>query len=197
MSQQSRAPQPAVTAVVARYAEMAHARRAFNALQNHGVDGSDIRLAGHEAQASKRRAEAPGAFEDFDERLVRHVGPRVALGAAAGGLLGVALGLVGAAVIAAIIEVDAALALFVLTMLIFAGIGAALGAFITFERTVGYDDTWELTLDETTDHGVWIVVRVRGDGDGSQIVKALERHAPPASVEMRQATPEGTHTVRW
>ena len=196
MSQQVNGPRPSDTTVMARYQGMSEARRAFNALQNHGVDASDIRLAGYEAEASRQRAEAPGAFEGVDERTVRHLGPRVVLGGAVGGVLGAALGLAVGAAIAGIVDVDATVALFALTTLVLAALGSALGVFITFERSVGYDDTWELTLDESGG-GVWIAVRVRGDGEGSQVLRALERDAPSLSVEVRETIPEGMHTVRW
>lgn len=190
-------PQPTGTTVLARYAGMAEARRAFNALQNHGVDASDIRLAGREAEASRRQVEAPGAYQDVDRRMVRHVGPRVVLGGLSGALVGAAFGLVFAAAVTAAVDVDASGWLFVFTMGFFAALGSALGAFITFERSVGYDDTWELTLGDETGDGVWVAVRVHREDDASEIVDTLRRDEPALGVEVRRTAPEGVHTVRW
>ena len=185
------------TAVVARYPSLDDARRAFLALQNHGVDAADIRLAGSEAEDSVRRVEREGPREQLDGRVLGHVAPRVALGAIVGALVGAAVGAGIAALGVAVFDLDAEPAMFVLIALAFAALAAALGAFLTFERSVGYDDTWELTLDDDSGRGVAVAVRVRDEDESIQVVSVLGRDRPPDSVEIRRATPDGMHVVRW
>jgi hypothetical protein len=182
-------------AVIGRAADLAHARTVFSALQNAGVDASDIRLAGDAVNDAQREAQGDDGRHRVDERTVQHVGRRAAAGAIAGALLG---GVAGCVVGGVLVAVDA------ITWLVFAIVaivpmllGAVFGAFVSVERTAGYDDTWELTFTDGAHEGaVWVVARAADDDAVARIQRAFTAQGVSASEE-QQVEDSDAHTAHW
>jgi hypothetical protein len=131
---------------------MTDARAAIEALENKGIDGSDIVLAGRVAH----EASAPGDEEPTDERMTRHVGSRVITGAVIGGSIGAAVGAALGLLVTVVSSVDAS----VIFGSVLAGllIGAIAGTFVSFERGVGHSESWELTFHDPASGAVWVTI---------------------------------------
>ena len=160
-------------AVVARYADLATARRAVETLENKGVDGDDIVLAGWRARAARRSGHVSAA----DRELVRYVARKAVLGIAVGAVVGVIVGALAGAVIAwawsgsgfpgwGVLIGAGALAI--------AALGSRVGAMVDVERHAGFSDAWGLTLQDVPDGSVWILLF----DDSSTARVAIETTAP-------------------
>lgn len=181
--------------VVGRAADLPHARMIFSALQNAGIDASDIRLAGAAADAAQESTRTERGRREVDERAAKHIGQRAAAGTIAGALLGA---LVGGTVAGVLVAVDAigwlvfAIVGFVLLLL-----GGMLGALVSVERTSGYDDTWELTFAGDAPTGaVWVVARAEDDESAARIRDLFTREGVSGSEE-RQVEETDAHFARW
>jgi hypothetical protein len=180
--------------VVGRAPDLDHARQVFQELQNHGVDASDMRLAGKAAERAERRTRDDVARERLDARTTQHVGRQVSLGALVGALAGGAVGAVGGLLVTSG-DVGENLALFLVIVLVFGGLGAWVAAIVNATRSMGYDDTWQLTFDDS-DGSTWIAVRVR-DGGAVTTTRELLAREGITDVEEHTAQTRGAHTVRW
>jgi hypothetical protein len=134
--------------LAARFRDMTDARAAIEALENQGVDGSDIVLAGRVAH----EASTPGDEEPTDERIIRHVGSRVVAGAAIGAAVGAVLGV--------LVTVASSVDSSVVFGSVLAGllIGGIAGTFVSFERGVGHSESWELTFHDPASGAVWVTI---------------------------------------
>jgi len=188
------------TIVLARFDDAEPVRKAFTELQNHGVDAADIRVGGERAESMQSATQREAGRERLDHQLEGFVTRRVITGAAIGAALGALTGAVVAltAVNVADIDSNARPLLFILLVLAIAVIGATLGAFLLVERSVGYDDTWQLTLDTDGDGRTWIAVRVSDDDAREAVLTRLrEMSPPPSEVDVHTGRPDGAHTVQW
>jgi hypothetical protein len=182
-------------AVIGRAADLAHARTVFSALQNTGVDASDIRLAGVAVSDAQHEAQRDAGRQQIDERTLQHVGRRAAGGAVAGALLG---GLAGCVVGGVLVAVDAiSWLVFAIVVVVPVLLGAVFGAFVSVERTAGYDDTWELTFTDGAHLGaVWVVVRAEDDDAVDRIQRTFTAQGVSASEE-QQVEDADAHTAHW
>lgn len=182
-------------AVIGRAADLAHARTVFSALQNAGVDASDIRLAGVAVTDAQQEAQGDDGRHRVDERTVQHVGRRALGGAIAGALLG---GVAGCVVGGVLVAVDAiSWLVFAIVAIVPMLLGAVFGAFVSVERTAGYDDTWELTFGDGAHEGaVWVVARAADDDAAARIQRAFTAQGVSASEE-HQIEDSGAHTATW
>src|SRR5437763_14393868 len=78
--------------VVATYADMAAARKAFGALEAAGVDGDDMSLLGPHADAAAAELETRERDAHLGGDVGQHVAKGGAIGSAAGALAGGAAG---------------------------------------------------------------------------------------------------------
>jgi hypothetical protein len=170
--------------VVGRAPDLEHARSIFDELQHHGVDANDLKLD-------------DAARELLDARAVGHVGRRVGGGAVAGALAGGLVGAVGGFLVTSG-DVGSSPTLFLVVTLVFAALGAWVTATVAATRSMGSDDTWQLTFDDSTprDDGTWIAVRVHDDTDVAEARDVFAQEGV-TTVEEHLATTHGEHTVRW
>jgi hypothetical protein len=180
--------------VVGRAPDLDHARDVFQQLQNHGVDAADLRLAGKAAERAQRRTHEGDARSRIDNRTARHVGRSVGLGAVIGGLAGAVVGIIGGLLVTGG-DVGDSPALFGVIVFVFAGLGAWASAIVSATRSMGYDDTWQLTFDDS-DGSTWVAVRVR-DGAAVRATRDLLVREGITDVREQSAVPKGEHTVRW
>lgn len=189
-----------VTVVLARFDQAEPIRRAFTELQNHGVDAADIRIGGERAEAMQSATQHEAGREHLDHELEGFVTRRVAIGASLGAVAGAVVGVAAAwlGISLADLQPKTRPLVFLLVVLALAVIGAALGAFLSVERSVGYDDTWQLTLDTGHGQGTWIAVRVSDDRARDSVLERLRRMRPaPSNVEVQSGRLDGAHTVQW
>jgi hypothetical protein len=191
---------PEMTVVLARFEDAEIIRRAFTQLQNHGVDAADIRIGGVRAEEVQASTREEGSRARLDHRLEGFVTRRAITGASIGAALGAVLGTMVAfgAVNLGDLRSDQRLPVFLLVVLALAVIGAVLGGFVLVERSVGYDDTWQLTLDIGSEEGAWIAVRVADAAAQEAVLGQLREMTPaPSKVDVHAARTDGAHTVQW
>lgn len=182
-------------AVIGLAADLAHARTVFSALQNAGVDASDIHLAGVAVTDAQHETQGDEARRRVDDRTVRHVGRRALGGAITGALLGA---LAGCAIGGVLVAVDAiGWLVFAILVVVPVLLGAVFGAFVSVERGAGYDDTWELTFGDGAHEGaVWVVARAADDHAVAGIQRAFTAQGVSASEEHRIKHSDA-HTADW
>ena len=178
---QRRAPdRQGAPAAMARYATLGDAREAIEMLEANGVDGVDIVLAGWRAQAAERsqRKGAP------DGQFVRYMTRDVLRGSLIGGMAGLLIGAIVGSIAIAVWpgELNSWGLVLALCVGFGTGLGALVGAFLDFERHVGFSDAWSLTLQDIPDGSIWVLLF----DDGDKAREALLRTTP---VELR-ASPE-------
>jgi hypothetical protein len=185
-----------VRVVVGRAPDLQHARTIFEELQHHGVDAADLKL-GAADRGPEHHTRGDGARGQPDVRTVDHVGRRVGGGAVVGALGGGLVGAIGGFLVTSG-DVGSHLTLFLVVTLVFAALGAWVAATVTATRSMGYDDTWQLTFDDATrrDDGTWVAVRVHDD---TEVAEARDVFAQEGitTVEEHLATTHGERTVRW
>ena len=158
----------AVPTLAARFESPDQARAAIERLENSGIDGTDIELLGSGADAARR----PGDPGPQDRRMARYLATRVAsgavVGAIGGALLGVIVGVVLALVFGAGGAVVASCAVFGVV------VGSTVGAFVRFERNVGFANDWSATFVDTRGKPLWVAVRARDDSSFDRARNALQ-----------------------
>ena len=158
----------AVPTLAARFESPEQARAAIERLENSGIDGTDIELLGSGADTA-RRPRDPGPQ---DRRMARYLAPRVAsgavVGAIAGGLLGVVVGLL----LALVFDTGGAVVAYCGVFGVIAG--STVGAFVRFERNVGFSNDWSATFVDTRGKPLWVAVRARDDSSFDRARNALQ-----------------------
>jgi hypothetical protein len=143
-------------ALLARYRSPREARRAIEALEDHGVDGNDIELVGESAVLAERAVERRSA----DRRVLRHTVPRIAAGIVVGAVAGALFGFV--AVSAALVlwpgDVEQEGWVLALPVALCSVVTGILGAFFVVERRTGFSESWPLTLETAMNQPVWLAV---------------------------------------
>jgi hypothetical protein len=188
------------TAVVARFRASEDARAAYTSLQNAGIDAADIRVGGRLADEVESDTMLERQREQLDRRLGAFVTRSVVVGALLGALVGGVLGVAGGFVAAAIADVSDSrrTLLFVVIVVALAALGSVLGALLSVERTVGFDDTWQLTLDAQHEGDMWLAVRVADEDAKAAVLEAFGGMDPaPVNVQERTTSPEGANTASW
>jgi hypothetical protein len=188
------------TAVVARFRGSDDARAAYTSLQNAGIDAADIRVGGRLADEVESDTMLERQREQLDHRLGAFVTRSVVVGALLGALVGAVLGIVGGFVATAIADVsDTRRALlFAVIVVALGALGSVLGALLSVERTVGFDDTWQLTLDDRHEGDLWLAVRVADDEAKAAVLDAFRGMDPaPVDVQERTTSPEGANAASW
>lgn len=179
--------------MVGRASDLHHARQAYTSLQNHGIDASDLKIAGETAVEAQGSTMSKPRRAQIDRRMVEFLGIRVAGGAVAG-----ALGVAGiAAAVGAILVATDTIAWPLFGAIVAAAFffGGTFGAFVSMERSTGYTDTWELTFDD--DEGAaWVAVRVRDDTAAQRVRHLLEHHGIEVS-EDRLAEDDRLYVAHW
>jgi hypothetical protein len=174
---------PGGYAVLGEYTDMAGARRAIDALQFNGVEAGNIALLGAAAKAV-READARTNMADRDTPLIWRILWRGFLWSIAGGVLGVALGLVLTLSGVEVFGGDNA-ALQIASWAMFAHVAGALwGAY----AAISSGGAWEATFLAADVEGRVIVgVRAAPGADAERIARimrekdAVRVSAPPAA----------------
>jgi hypothetical protein len=167
----------AVPTLAARFESPEQARAAIARLENSGIDGTDIELLGSGADAA-RRPRDPGLQ---DSRFTRYVVPRVLWGLVIGGAAGLAVGAVVGAIVSAVFDASIGVAVYIAVFGVFAG--STIGAYVRYERNVGFSNDWSATFVDTHGKPLWVAVRARDEStfdrarDALQTVDAIEIRA--------------------
>jgi outer membrane lipoprotein SlyB len=170
--------------LAARFASMEDARHAIQELENAGIDGDDIELAG----AGTERARRPKSPTMEDRRAGRYVAPRVAVGTVVGGVGGAVVG--AAAGLAIWLGFSMSAALIFLCALAGAFIGSVVGTYIRFERTVGFSQSWSLTFAADDGAGpLWVTVHVTA-ADRVDLARRVLEGAHPLELRSNGAGDE-------
>jgi hypothetical protein len=180
--------------VVGRAPDLDHARHVFQELQNHGIDAADLRLAGSAARRAERHTRDDGVREQLDRKVAGHVGRRVGAGAVIGALAGAVVGAVGGLLVTGG-DVGDNPALFLVVVLVFAALGGWVLAIVSATRSMGYDDTWQLTFDDRGG-ATLVAVRVRDDAAAASARDLLADEGVTV-VEERTASARDQHTLEW
>jgi hypothetical protein len=189
-----------VTVVMAQFVELEAVRTGFTTLQNGGVDADDIRIGGDRAEKVQAATADESERAQLDQQLEHFVAGRVIRGVALGAFVGALIGAVIAAIAVSLVDLRSAQRplVFVVLLVALAALGGVLGAFLSVERSVGYDDTWQLTLDTEHEGSTWIAVRVSDDDARDAVLELLRNTNPePSKIEVRSVRPNGAHTVQW
>lgn len=180
--------------VVGQAPDLEHARRVYQYLRNRGVDPNDIRLRATAAELADQPTHDLAARDQVDSLAADLARREAEAGALIGALAGAAIG-AGGGLLATAGNISGNLALFLAIVFGFAGLGAWVAASLCAARSMGYDDTLELMVDEG-DGSAWIAVRVRDELHADHI-RALLEFEGLALVEEHTAETLGVHTVRW
>jgi hypothetical protein len=152
--------------LIAEFATADEARAAIDALENHGIDGLEISLLDAPAEARQDPA---------DQRIVRYLGERTARGVGLGAAIGAAAFGVAAVVFAVLGWPAGAVAG---TVLAGAVLGGTVGAFLSFERSVGESESWDWTFMDTLPKPVRLGVHTLSDTDALRARRVLEHLHP-------------------
>jgi hypothetical protein len=172
-----------------RVEDLEQARRLMQKLQNRGVDADAVRLAGPGAAQAAADVHDDVTRRAVDNRAAGFVVRRVTKGAVVGGFVGAVIGAIAGGIVLALSSGPGATALFVVLVLAVAGIGAWAGSFFAVERSVQYDDAWDLTFDEPREgRDVWLGVRV-DDPHVRELAEAAFREEHVVKVVERDAQP--------
>jgi hypothetical protein len=180
--------------VVGRAPDLQHARHVLQQLQGHGVDAADIRLAGDAAERADRKTLDTGSRSRLDNRTAEYIARRAVIGAIVGGLVGLVLGVCVGLVVTNGDPADNGV-LFTVMVGILTALGSAAAAIGNAYRTMGYDDTWQLTFDDTGG-SAWVAVRVR-DHDAVRAMRGLLEQEGITDVEEHDTTDGGVNIARW
>lgn len=154
--------------VSAVYPTMQQAKRGVEALEESGVEGSDIELRGQAARA----ATTTGDTEQRDTAFLRQAGRNAARGIVSGGLVGAVFGLVIGVI--GFSDRMGALAALVIGGLV---AGAGLGLLVFSLATQKQSQAWEATL-EDVDGPVVVGVRTTDADELETAAKALAGTEP-------------------
>jgi hypothetical protein len=171
-------------AVAARFAALPDAREGIVALQRAGVDADDIQLLGDQAVDAGR----PSSPSPVDRRTTRFVAGRVITGAALGAGIGAVAGVVAGLVLIAVADIASAAWAVVLCALVLGMLGAAVGAFVSVERGVGFGDAWPTTFESGADGEVWVAVYTR---DRETANRATDVLSAATALELQSAAGRG------
>ena len=156
--------------VGARFADLARARAAIEALQIVGVDGDDITLLSPFSDPARPSTQAA------DRRMVGYLGRRIVAGVALGITVGVVSGAIAGGILVAVTSPSAAFGEVVALVLVGMLLGAPLGAYIAFERAGTLSDAWGTTFEDLESGVVWVGVKTH-DADGHDRARhVLQRH---------------------
>jgi len=196
MADEDVSPSTALThhrVVVGHASDLHHARRVYTSLQNHGIDASDLAIAGETAIEAQAATMSKPRRAQIDRRMVEFLGLRVAAGTVLGALVVAGVAAAIGAILVATVTIEWPLFGAIVAAAFF--FGATFGAFVSMERSTGYTDAWELTFDD--DEGAaWVAVRVRDDAAARRVRHLLEHHGIEVSEE-REAGDDRLHVVGW
>ena len=161
-------PRGAAPTLAARFESPEQARAAIVRLENSGIDGTDIELLGSGADAA-RRPRRPGPQ---DRELGRSLAPRLVTGALAGALAGAPIGLIVGLVLDAAFGVSIGVVAYCVVLFVVGG--ATLGAYVRFERNVGFSNDWSATFVDTRGKPLWVAVRARDESTFDRARNALQ-----------------------
>lgn len=122
--------------VLARFSSPPAAREALQALSRSGIDGVQVSLVGEGAERAERALDH--STERTDRREMRWIGPRLFVGAAIGGVIGLALGLVAIPVFSAGVTTALVIGL--------AAVGSVIGGFVAGVRSLPLSRDIDLTF---------------------------------------------------
>ena len=165
------------TVLAARFPDASHARVAIEGLQSAGIDGDDITLLSPFPEESRQSTHAA------DTRITRYLVRRIAIGILAGIAGGALLGAVVGVVLVAVTTASAPSGEIAALAAVGIVIGAALGAYIAFERAGTLSDAWSVTFDDLEAGATWIGVRTHDRDGHERACHALARQRP---IEVRQ-----------
>ena len=179
--------------VVGMAPDLEQARRVSRLLRDHGVEATDVKLAGSAAEEAEAHTRIAAAREEMEARAIAEVGQQAEAGALIGALAGAAIG-VGGALLATSGDVSGRTAVFLAIVFVFTGLGAWVGATLSAMGSMGYDDSWEPTFERTTG-SAWIAVRVRDSREAFHVRDLLHREGITL-VEEHAAATHGAGTAR-
>src|SRR5262245_22874778 len=139
--------------VGARFADLARARAAIEALQIVGVDGDDISLL------SPFSDPAHPSTQVADRRIVGYLGRRIVAGVVLGVTVGSVIGALAGGILVALTSPSAAFGEVVALVIVGMLLGAPLGAYIAFERAGTLSDAWGTTFEDLESGVVWVGVK--------------------------------------
>lgn len=157
--------------VVATYADMEAARKAFNALEAAGIDGDDMSLLGRHADAAAEQTET----KDRDAHLVGDVGEHVVKGGAIGSVAGAIAG--GVAFLIPGVGPGIGVGIWAAT-LGGAVAGGAIGGVAGGVSAVDYSEDWELTYDDVAEGKVLVATHADVEADAEKQESVLRDNKP-------------------
>ncbi len=173
-------PLGTTAAVAARFPDMVAARAALEALEHVGVDGDDLELLGAPVDVAR----IPSDPKPTDRRTARHIGGRLARGVEIGAAAGAVLGLLMGVLVVTVTDATSSRGGLVLALVIAGlGLGATVGVFVSFERSVGLSDDWSLTFEDAPAGPVWVAVYSRRTTTTDRAARELARLHP---LELRR-----------
>ncbi len=158
----------ALPTLAARFESPDQARAAIERLENSGIDGTDIELLGSGADAARR----PRDPKPQDRRFGRYLVPRVLSGALVGGAAGVLIGSIVGMIVSVATDASIGVAVYCAVFGLFAG--STVGAYVRFERNVGFANDWSATFVDTRGKPLWVAVRARDDSTFDRARNALQ-----------------------
>lgn len=171
-------------AVLARFAHMTSARRGIAALERAGIPGSDIRLEGRAAQEARDQSDTSTSDKAFVHEVDRTVVTGAAIGAGAGGLVGLVAGL---------LVLDPSWPAIVAPVAGGIAGGGGLGLVITPIVALPQTDAAELTYHAVDTMDVCVTVRTN-DGHEASTAASCLRRTNAVSVEQQDANGTPLHT---
>lgn len=165
--------------VEATYPDMRAARHAIARLEEHGIAASDIRLLGDAAAQARHGAESATADRAVGRHAVRSALLGLAVGAAGGGLVGAAIGLIGFGLGG----------LGLLGSVVAGALGGGYyGLILGGVARIKQSDAWELTYQPVEDGEVTVAVRTQ-DAEAADVADRTLGQLGPLSADRRNEAP--------
>lgn len=157
--------------VVATYADMAAARKAFHALEKAGVDGDDISLLGPHADEAAAELET----RERDAHLVGDVGEK----AVKGGAIGSVAGAIAGSVAFMIPGVGPGIGVGIWAATLGGAIaGGAVGGVAGGVSAIDQSEDWELTYDDVAAGKVLVATHAGDEAEADKQESVLRGHRP-------------------
>ncbi len=169
------------------FADMEAARRAIDALQNDGIEASNISLSGEGADAAARMANSQRNSNASDAPILGRVIWRCVFWSIVGGVLGAGVGFaLGSTGLGTFPGMSNSLPLQVASWAMFLHVGGALwGAY----AGISNGSAWELTFQPVESGRVFVNVAASNERDGHRAERVLRSKAALSVQRAGPATP--------
>jgi hypothetical protein len=161
--------------VVATFEDLAHARKALDALEAGGIEAGDVSLLGRQPEEAAHAADT----SQRDQAATADVAKRAVTGAAAGSVTGGVLGFLAGAVAFGLPGVGPVVGAGIWAATAGGAVaGGAVGGMVGGVAKLDMNPDWELTYEDVAVGRTLVAVHARDDDEGERALRVLEKEQP-------------------